>query len=377
MKPIKKALVIILISCITIFQTGCWDQKIFERIGFILQIGLEVEENGEIRYTAGIPLVSPETQGKTEILSTTITHMREGRDKARQASGKALEGGKTQQVFFSTGLASRGIDEFLEIFLRSPENSLLANVIVVEGSPFDMIKTMETYKDKPRPTFYINSLLESARRNSSAPETRISHFSILTHSGTIDPAVPLMRYNSKEVQIAGAALFSGDKMVGKIDTKEMGLLNALRGEKRDISYIYKGLYTEQPKSGHKHGSTILMRDKKRKVDINVDGGTPVIDIKLEFKGSLNEYGGELDLANQEDKKKLEEAIAESIEKDCMRLLANLVEMGSDPIGFGEVVRTKHNKYWKSVKWKENAYKDATFKVEAKITLEFYGAVTNP
>jgi spore germination protein len=375
MRPNKKLTAAILILSITVLQTGCWDQKIYEKIGFILQIGVESEENGKLKYTVGIPVVSPEAQERYEVLTTEITHMREGRDKVRQVSGKAVEGGKTQQVFFSEALASQGVEEFFEVFLRSAENSLLANVIVVEGSPHDLIKVSGQFRDKPRPTFYMNSLLDSAHKNSFAPETRIYDFSILTHSGTIDPITPLVSYNTKEIKIEGAALFSGDKMVGKVDTKEMGILNGLKGEKKDISYIYQGLYTDKSQEDLKRGSTILMKLKKRKVEMNIDGDVPVINIKLDFKGNLSEYSGELNLDVPEEKKKLEEAVADAIEKDSMMLLKYLTEVGADPIGFSEIARTKHNKYWKSVKWKD-VYKGAAFNVEAKIKIEFYGAVTN-
>ncbi|MDW8803061.1 Ger(x)C family spore germination C-terminal domain-containing protein [Clostridium sp. A1-XYC3] len=59
----------------------------------------------------------------------------------------------------------------------------------------------------------------------------------------------------------------------------------------------------------------------------------------------------------------------------MKLLKHLSQVGSDPVGFGEILRTKENKYWKSIKWKD-LYKYAYFNVEAKINFDFYGAVTN-
>jgi spore germination protein len=376
MRFTRKSLILLLLANVLLLQTGCWDQKIYEKIGFILQIGMEFDKNGELRYTAGIPLISPEARERYEVLTTTVNRMREGRDKVRLVSGKAVEGGKTQQVFFSEELASKGIGEFLEIFLRSPENSLLANVIVVEGSPYELMKFSQEFVDKPRPTFYVNALLDNARKNSYVPETRISQFSILTHSRTIDPVVPLVSYNRKEIQIAGAALFSGDKMVGKINIKDMGLLNGLMGEKRNINYTYQGPYSSKPQGKLRSGVSILMKPKKPKIVVTIDDGNPEIKIKLDFIGSLSEYSGELNLDNQEDKKKLEEDISESIQDKCIGLLKSLAEMESDPIGFGEIVRTKHNGYWKSIIWKD-VYKYAAFKVEAGIKLEFYGAMTNP
>lgn len=380
MKPINKLAIIIMILSTMLLQTGCWDQKIYEKIGFMLQLGLELDERGEVRYTTTVPLISPSVKQKdmkeiTEILSTKINVMREGRDKVRLVSGKTVEGGKIQQVFFSEALAKKGINPFLEVFLRSPENPLLANVVVVEGSPNEMMKFSEEFTDKPRPTFYVNGLLQSARRNSYAPEARISNFTILTHSKTIDPTTPLLRYTRKEIKVAGSALFSSDKIVGKINTKDTGLLTGLIKKNSDINYIYQGKYSYIKQEDTKKGVAVLMTIKSKKIKVDVSGYKPLIDIKLNFKGNLNEYSGELDLSNPKDKKKLEEAIAESIQKDYIKLLQHLAEAGSDPVGFGEIVRTKHNQHWKSVNWKDE-YKYASFKVQAEINFDFYGAVAN-
>ncbi|MCT8975066.1 Ger(x)C family spore germination protein [Clostridium sp. CX1] len=380
MKPIKKLITIMIMLSIAVFQTGCWDQKIYEKIGFMLQLGLELDEAGEVQYTTSVPLISPtvkaqESQEKTEILTTKINLLREGRDKARQVSGKTIEGGKIQQIFFSEGMAMKGINNFLEVFLRSPENPLLANVIVVEGSPYELMKLSENFKNKPRPTFYVNGLLESARKNSYVPETRVSHFTILTCSKTIDPTTPLLRYSSEQIQVAGAALFSGDKMVGKIDIKDAALLNGLIGVKEDINYVYQGPYSYKEQEDIKSGAAIVMKNKNRKIQVTTEGDKTIINIKLDFKGYLNEYSGELDLTNPEDKKKLEDAVGQFLKKDYVKLLKYLSQVGSDPVGFGEILRTKENKYWKSIKWKD-LYKYAYFNVEAKINFDFYGAVTN-
>jgi Ger(x)C family germination protein len=340
---------------------------------------LELDKDGKVRYSAAIPLIAPgdkEKTEKTEILTTPINNVREGRDKLRHVAGKSVEGGKVQQMFFSEDLAKKCIQDFMEVFLRSPENPLLANVIVVEGSPYELMKSSEDFEDKPRPTFYVNGLLVSGRRNSYIPETRISNFTILTHSGTIDPTTPLIRFNKKEIQITGTALFSGDKMVGKIKTEAAGLLLALMGESKDINYLYQGPYSTKDQEALKNGIIILMKNKNRKIKINIEDNKPIIDINLYFKGFISEHSGELDLAKSEDQTLLEEEIAHSIEKDCVKLLKYLVEVGADPIGFGEIVRTKHNQHWRAVNWKE-IYKDASFKVKAKIEIESYGAMDNP
>lgn len=381
MKCVNKLIIIIMMLIPLLLQTGCWDQKIYEKIGFMLQLGLELDDNGEVRYSTTVPLISPnvkENNGsqKTEIFTTKINLVREGRDNVRLVSGKTIEGGKIQQVFFSEAIAKKGINPFFEVFLRSAENPLLANVVLVEGSPYEMMKFSEEFTDKPKPTFYVNGLLQSARRNSYVPETRISNFTILTHSGTIDPTTPLLRYDRKEIQVAGSALFSGDKLVGKINTKDTGLLNGLIKKKADINYVYQGAYSQKNQDDLKSGVAILMRVKNKKIKVDISGKRPVIDINLDFKGNISEYSGELDLSNPKDKKKLEEVIAKSIKEDYMKLFQHLIEVESDPVGFGEIVRSKHNNHWKSVKWKDE-YKYASFNVDTNISFDFYGAVNNP
>ncbi|WP_273226383.1 Ger(x)C family spore germination protein [Geosporobacter ferrireducens] len=373
MKTIKKAVIISVLCMIALVQTGCWDQKIYERIGFILQMGLELDQDERLVYTVSVPIVGPDIKGKVDVFTTSKNLLRESREKVRHVSGKAVEGGKIQHLYFSKQLAGRGINHFLEIFIRHPENPLLANIIVVDGSPKEMMELSAKFEDKPRPASYVNDLLVNARQNSYVPETRIYDFNIMAYSKTIDPVTPLIRYNEKQIETAGSALFSGDKMVGEIDTAATGMLHALMGGERKIQYMYHDKDKKEDGTKIKEGAALLIKKTKRKLNIQTEGETLKIEIKLDFKASLDEYSEAHNLDNPQAKKELEEAVAQSIQKDCMELLKYLQEIGSDPIGIGEMIRAKHNPYWKNVDWKD-IYSTAIFNVEVKLIFEFYGAI---
>jgi len=62
-----------------------------------------------------------------------------------------------------------------------------------------------------------------------------------------------------------------------------------------------------------------------------------------------------------------------LRRDFMNLLKYLQEIGSDPVGFGEIIRAKHNEYFKSVSWK-TVYPKVKFDIDVKINIEFYGAL---
>jgi spore germination protein len=337
-------------------------------------MGLETGPDGKLLFSMTSPVVSQDAQSKSEFLYTSSENLiRSSREKIRNTQGKLLQGGKIQLVYFSKELAQKGINEFLEIFIRDPENPLLANVVIVDGSPKEMMESSLEFKDKPRPAFYVNNLLLDARRRSAAPEMRIYNFSILSYSKTIDPVAPLIRYDKKKIEVIGSALFSGDKMVGDINTDQTILLNLLMGKSRDGGYTYREEDPNGEGESLKKGTVILMKKPKCKIKIETSGSSPVINIKLSINAFLNEDSGPRNLDDSEKKAKLEEAIADSVKTDVLTLLKQLQTIGSDPIGFGEILRSKQNEYWKSVDWKEK-YKSAAYDLDVKLNIKSYGTM---
>ncbi|MCX7709729.1 MAG: Ger(x)C family spore germination protein [Clostridia bacterium] len=373
MKMIIRPVIMIAICISILLQTGCWDQKHFEEIGFILQMGMELDPEGKMLLSVTSPVVSPDVKGKSEFLHTSSESLvRSSRERLRNVAGKILQGGKIQLVYFSKDLAQKGINEFFEIYLRDPENPLLANVVVVDGSPKEMLELSLDYKDKPRPAFYVNELLLDARRRSNAPEARIFNFSILSYSKTIDPVTPLVRYDKKNIEVIGSALFSGDKLVGELNTDQTMLLTTLMGENEAGEYTYRGSALDGNARIRK-GAILLVKGANRKIKIDINQNVPSIDIKLQLKAFLDEYAGAHKLDEKDFEKSLEQVIANSIKADTLNLLAYLKAAGADPIGFGEIVRAKHNQYWKSVQWKE-VYKNAVFNVDVSMDIETYGTI---
>ncbi len=370
---LKYANLLALFISLTIL-TGCWDQKQYEDIGFILQMGLEMEQGDKLLFSMTAPVVSPDVEKKVEFLySSNENLIRSSREEIRNVSGKLLQGGKVQLLYFSKELAQQGINEYFDIFLRDPENPLLSNVVVVDKSPREMMELSLNYKDKPRSAIYAAELLRDARRRMAVPETRIYKFSTLYYSKTIDPVTPLFRYNDKEFEVSGSALFSGDKMVGEIDQDQTKILNVLMGEKQAFEYIYRGHVQGGGKDKLQKGAAVYLKNKKNTIKIDTTAKDPVIDITLGFNASIDEYSGKHNLDQVKNQENFEKILAGSIYLDIIKLIKQLQEAGSDPIGFGERVRAKQNAYWKSVDWKK-VYKNARIKLSVDVELETYGTI---
>ncbi|HEX9062898.1 MAG TPA: Ger(x)C family spore germination protein [Clostridia bacterium] len=374
MKTVTKCFITAIVFMSLLLQTGCWDQKQFEEIGFILQMGLETGKHGKMLLSLTTPVVSPEAEKKAELLCTSSEKLiRSSRDMIRNSSGKLLQGGKIQIIYFSKELAEKGeLEEFFDVYFRDPENPLLANVVIVDGSPKEMMELSLDFKSKPRPAMYVNQLLMDARRRASAPEMRVYNFSILKWSKTIDPVTPLVGYNKEAVNVEGSALFSGDKMVGVIDTDQTMLLNALMG-KSGGEYTYRDSELDKSDQKIKKGAVISFKNTKPKIKIDTNDSSPVINIRLDINALLDEYSGIQNLDIEENKEKLEEIFSESIRTDILKLLKQLQSVDSDPIGFGEILRSTQNKYWKLIDWKK-VYGEAVLNVDVKLNIESYGTL---
>jgi spore germination protein len=357
----------------TLFFPGCWDQNIFEEIGLALVLGLEYTDNGELLYSMTLPVFSEDLEETIEILSTTSDLLRLSRDQIRNTSGRKVKGGKIQHIIFSKELAEKNTAELLDVFMRSSENPLLANIVVVDGSPIEMLNMSRGYKDKPRLGLYLANNIQDAHVHAATPESTIYEFTVLRYSGTIDPIASYISYDEKGVKIEGSALFNGSRMVGNIGFEETGLLHALMGEKKQIGYYVRAQNIQGEANSDKRGISILLHRVKRKIKADVTGTIPKINIHFDMTGIIDETDLNYRLDETQEKKELEDKISILIEKDCMKLIKYLQEIRSDPIGFGEMIRATHNEYFKSVVWK-NIYPEVQFNVDVKVNFEYYGAL---
>lgn len=371
MKSGIRLLILVIASSLTL--SGCWDQKIYEQIGFILEVGIEEsEKEDEYLVTFTSPVFGTVEKEKVEVITTTSGILRGARENARKMSARQLEGGKVQQIVFSEGVAKKGIHNTLEILERDPTNPVLAWVVVSEDSPREIFEKGLEFKDKPRIAIYINQLLDGGAKSSYIPKTKIYDFDINYYIPGLDPITPIIKLAPDDIQIVGTALFDDDRMVGKIDTQSTVLLLAIKGMMRSTEYITLVPENIEEVDSKKNHIAIIIKDAKRKISVSIENNKPVVDITLDFKTNIDEYEWD-NVANESEIKMLEGYLSQAIETQCMELLQYTQEVGSDPIGIGDIVRARHNKYWDSVNWRE-AYEDITFNVEAKVKIQQYGII---
>lgn len=371
----KKHLKFFIIICISLLFTGCWDQRIYERIGFIMQVGIETSKTKRLLISYTSPVADPRKQEQSELLSSDVGSVREFRENAKKVSAKLLMGGKIQQVVISDNLAQKGVLNLLDIFVRDPANPPMAYVVISETSPKELLDYAQKLGDKPLPAFYINQLIENNFDSGLCPNTTVFDFIRDVLALGIDPITPLIKIEDemgKGIRIDGSALFSNDKMVGKVNPKQTSMLLAMMGQLKQTEYTFASIGPPKNDSTGKNSASVRLFKPKRKIEVKVVNDIPTVKISLAFKGDFDEYEWD-HIDKKEIQKKYEDIFAKELKYECERLLKYTKDVGSDPLGIGNMIRAKHYSFWKEHKW-EDTYKGVVFDLNVTVDIGRYGLI---
>lgn len=366
----RKFVFILLLIIMTGLLTACWDQRIYEKIGFALVHGMEKGEGDNIKFTDTIPIITGKEKESSQYFVSEGKLIREGTNKTMLKAPFQMEGGKVQQILISKELAFRGIHELIEIVQRDAINNPLANVSIVDGSPNELITLAVEQSDKPIPAKYLNALMRGNVKSGSIPDIRVSSYDIDYFTEGKDPMVPLIKYTPKEIEIEGTALLHNDKMVGQIKPNETQLLLSMMKKAKDISQVFTSIPKEE--GTVKQGMALAMRLKKRDLKVQIKDNRPIVDIKLEFSANIDEYMWD-NLDKDNKLKYIESKASNELENNCKKVLKYTQEVGSDPIGIGHIIKAKYNGYWENVDW-NSEYKKVDFHVSGKVRIKGYGTL---
>jgi Ger(x)C family germination protein len=232
---------------ITLFS-GCWDWVELNDITIVSGISLdEAKEPDKIRLTAQV--IRPAALGgegdtggtaggeggggggaeaqAARILTTTgETVFQAIRDLSTQASHKLFLS-HTHVVVISREAAEKGIYRFIDFFARDPEPRPNIRLLISEGEAGEIMRHPSGVESIPALGLY--SATKTAALNALSPDVTMQDASMRLASETTELIAPLTKlYQEKgtdgekktRVDVAGTAVFRGDKMVGTLNQKE-------------------------------------------------------------------------------------------------------------------------------------------------------------
>jgi Ger(x)C family germination protein len=367
----KPALSMVLVWLLAL--TGCWDQDYLKDAKMVFGFSADLNEDGTLLYTA----VIREARGGgekmelvNEIFSTSAHTPREARDILdRQIAGK-FKSFKIKVYLFGEELAKKGIHPLLDVFYHDPKNALNAHLAVVQGQASDLLR-MSQVETTPV-SEYLDRLMISEQRKTTIPEMNI----LTTLPPLLEPGVdfvlPYLRKLENKAELAGVALFHGDKLTGTLNPDEATLFQALKGE---IGKTARFTFRSDSGSRVKMADfvTIDIGKAKRKMKVITDSqGKIRVKISAKFTAGVAEYARN----HLDDKKTIERLgriVSAELTKKAKQVIQKLQKARCDGFGIGRELMSFHPDVWKKLNW-ERDYQKVEFVPDIQVEIADHGII---
>ncbi|MBB3130688.1 spore germination protein [Paenibacillus rhizosphaerae] len=363
---------LMMMTAVILLLTGCTDQHIIERAGFVRTIAYDLSgegENTKLRVTVSIPKSNHED---AIVYSTMAESGKKAKMIFNRHNNRRLVNGQLRQVVFGERLARRGVWSNMDTLTRDPSIGSRLHIIVSESDPHHIL-IRNDYPQGPTAGEYIDTLIRTEAKAGEIPDTSLYTFTRDYYDDGIDPVATILKEEKESLSVDGIALFKNDQYVGKIEAEDrmfFALLHhGVRAGDLNVSIQSERDLEEQ--------ATLEYLSSKRKIKVlstrGIREGRPIqVALRIKLSGSLLEYIGELDMKKPSDQRKLEAELEQTINRKCQKLIDHMQEKKSDPMGIGQYVRNSiPHSVWKQLKWEE-VFSKADISVHVDVKIRDYG-----
>jgi len=357
-----KKIALLLLLFLASSLTGCWNRTEITDMAIVLGTGVDWMQEGRLSLTvqiakprafAGVEAAS----GREEAASWVVT----AEGKTIEEAAKNLAAKVPRKVFWDhcmilivgEEMARKGMDLFIDFFLRSREPRETMWLMVAEGEARDFL---ETYANLEKTSAQA---LGSLNKMKTGYSVRLWEFAEMLGNKGIQPVVTRVEVKKggvtpgpgqetrfpahKQVGISGVGVFKGEKLLGWLDDYETSGLLWLKGESA------KGAVVVPDPGEPDKGVSIAIRRNSSRVVPEYDGKNLRFAVKVKIEGDMVEQQSRGDLAKTEMIKILEKELAAEIKKRASAALEKAQkEYVADIFGFGEAFRRKYKKAWQEL-----------------------------
>lgn len=381
----RKWKLIIIVFCL-IITSGCWDSIEIEERGFVIGVGVDLNEKpkdeGPLSLTQQFVIPSGLSQGGgsgeggagdafQNIMSSGNTIFETVRRVAARTNRSPFYE-HIKLIIVSDELAkSEHFPDVLDYFLRYPEMRRGTQIMVTPEKAGDILEI--TPKNEKLPAMYIKSISKNNYKNARmVPPTRIGkiHENLLGNDSYMIQMI--VKLNQEEVKISGQAVFNGytDKLVGFIEEDATEGVNFITGE------LKGGLLEAKIKD-----EVVVYEMDKVKTDIEpiYEKGKIKFNVTIQTTGTIPESYKSFDLLDEEEINLTEKAIKEKIHEFTKLAISRVRdELKTDIFGFSQKFRVKYPNEWEDMKndWDigENYFQQSEIEVNVNTVVDRSGTI---
>jgi len=351
----KAALIVVVCGALS---AACADQHVVNKINLVQTVSYDAEEEG---VKSAVLVASYKEKGKTELqlLDTASSSVFDVLPRLNTKTNRPLEYGQLRMAVFGEAYARKGIGTVIHSLCRDPKISTRMQLGVADGVAADLLNVAET----KQAAYYLADMIEQNAEEGNLPSLNLHTAFFSFYGAGRDMYLPYFTVERGEIKIDGLALFKDDRFVARVGIRDAFLLKLLTEKTRSGSYMI-------PVSRSKRGDqgVVLLNNlgSKARFDVLRVGPPSSVAVRVALDAQVKDVPAWIDLTSKSRIARLERTIGTYLEEEIDRFIAYCRERRVDPIGFGDLVRSR-SKAWDARTF-EDAYPSfrATVRVEVNI-----------
>jgi spore germination protein KC len=384
--------------------TGCWDRTEVEDMLFPVTLAIDAGTERQYRVSVRVPIPGGvrsgvlggqgRSTGQGEILSAESDSISQAMLIINTSVARRVTLRHMRSLLIGEGLARRGLHDLFAEMQRNGEIRQTVAFLITRGRAADVLKSAR-YTGETNPAKVPEGMLIVEKYLHMAPPIRLHHMinrtsaigidpfspvvainpQILTGEGAggseeseSDPAGQLDRFDGNPVEVAGTAVFRGQRLVGFLTVDETQALLALRGE---MGKAYMTIPHPKEK-----GRRILVRFQQENKPISriyLTPAGPRGTASILFEGEV--LSGDEDYRDPAKRLALERSAAVFMTETASSVLQKLKAWECDPVGYGLKVRRRFRTWsdWEAFGWSKRVGA-MEIQVSARMRVRRFGLV---
>ena len=312
---------------VVVILAGCWDSKEINNFSYVLGIGIDRTDSGEIQLTYQIADLKQE--GETKNITATGKSFAEAQRKINSMSGKEVNLEQTRVIVLGEILVSQDISEFMQSAFRDLHIRSSTPVTIAKGTAADVLELK------------TDMFVDLTANN----EAVLTDSNILDITKNIwqqsDYLIQITERTEAGFEIVGGAIFRENKMVGILPLENIADYKLLTHGMKRI-----GMDIEL------EGVDVVLQGISTKTEAILQGDSPKMKIEITGKYSIEEKEYIDDEVYLE---KIDKLLNDNITNKCQEVIEiGQKQTGADFLGFWRKFKNQHRPWWdkEGTHWRE-------------------------
>lgn len=381
MKKTRISIALATALALVLLLGGCWDKQELDKLSIVTGLGIDAgESEGEIDLCLQVGNIKKEggDKGKEKSQPAGSVKMLHATDRSVSSAIESLRYSNTREIFlhhnkvvlFGEEQAKRGIETYLDFFMRDFGSRMEIWIIVAEGRT-DEVLAAEAGQE-PISAMGLQQLIVSETGRSDTLDFNMLHFANRLLSGSTGPVAPIVKVVGEKEQarleLAGMAVFRKDTMVGRLNRSQAEGYAWVMGRNE------KGIVNID--NGQDRCTLRVIHSRCRIRPVVEASGMVSVTVEIEAELSIQELQGYENAAPKQMVEQLVQEAAKQIEEQVHDCFETSRLLNSDILGIGEEIHCRHPKQWEqlSQNW-DRIYPTLNFGTQIGVRLDDTGKMT--